>query len=100
DHNALANSNIFFPVTIERAVIRALEVTARSPLLFRGGRFHLAYSHQKAEGQGGVTGGLTDFSPESDSFLLDHDQRNTLSTGFIVDLTRRSFVSANIRYGS
>lgn len=100
DHNALGNSNIFFPLTIARARIRAFEVTARSPLLFGRGQFHLAYSHQKAEGQGAVTGGLTDFSPPVGFFLLDHDQRNTLSTGFTVNLPRRSFAAANIRYGS
>jgi outer membrane receptor for ferrienterochelin and colicin len=100
DHNTLANSNIFFPVTIARARIRAFEVTARSPLLFRRGQFHLAYSHQKAEGQGAVTGGLTDFSPPADFFLLDHDQRDTLSTGFTINLPRRTFVSTNLRYGS
>jgi outer membrane receptor for ferrienterochelin and colicin len=100
DHNALGNSNIFFPLTIERARIRAFEVTARSPLLFGRGQFHLAYSHQKAEGQGAVTGGLTDFSPPSGFFLLDHDQRNTLSTGLTVNLPQRSFVSTNLHYGS
>ncbi len=99
-HNALGNSNFFFPLTIEKARIRAFEVTARSPLLFGRAQFHLAYSHQKAEGQGGVTGGLTDFSPPADFFLLDHDQRNTLSTGMTVDLPQWSFVSTNIRYGS
>jgi len=100
DHNALGNSNIFFPLTIERARIRAFEVMARSPLLFGRGQFHLAYSHQKAEGQGAVTGGLTDFSPPAGFFLLDHDQRNTLSTGLTVNLPRRTFATANVRYGS
>ena len=100
DHNALANSNIFFPVTIERARMRAFEITARSPLLFRRGQFHLAYSRQKLEGQGAVTGGLTDFSPPTGFFLLDHDQRHTLSTGFTVNLPWQSFASTNIRYGS
>ena len=100
DHNALANSNIFFPLTIDRARIRAFEVTARSPLLFSRGRFHLAYSHQKIEGAGAVTGGLTDFSPPVGFFLLDHDQRNTLSTGFVLDLPGRSYASTNVRYGS
>ena len=46
DHDALGNSNIFFPLTIERARIRAFELTARSPQLFKRGQFHLAYSHQ------------------------------------------------------
>lgn len=100
DHEALANSNIFFPLTIDRARIRAFEATARSPMLFRRGQFHLAYSHQKIEGAGAVTGGLTDFSPPVGFFLLDHDQRNTLSTGFSVNLPGSSYLSTNVRYGS
>jgi hypothetical protein len=100
DHDALGNSNIFFPLTIERARIRALELTARSPQLFKRGEFYLAYSHQHAEGQGLVTGGLTDFSPPADLFFLDHDQRDTLSTGFTINLPSRSYISGNVRYGS
>ena len=100
DHDALGNSNIFFPLTIERVFIRAFEVTARSPMLFKRAQFHLAYSHQKIQGQGAVTGGLTDFSPPADLFLLDHDQRHTLSTGLTVNLPSRSYASGNILYGS
>jgi outer membrane receptor for ferrienterochelin and colicin len=100
DHQALSDSNIFFPLTIERARIRALEVTARSPLLFRRGQFRLAYSRQTVEGAGAVTGGLTDFSPPLGFFLLDHDQRHTLSAGFVINLPGRSFASTNVRYGS
>ncbi len=100
DHDALGNSNIFFPLTIERARIRAFEMTARSPQLFKRGQFYLAYSHQYAQGQGAVTGGLTDFSPPADLFFLDHDQRATLSTGFTINLPSRSYVSGNVRYGS
>lgn len=100
DHDALGNSNIFFPLTIERALIRGFEVTARSPLLFRRGQVYVAYSHQKAEGQGAVTGGLTDFSPPQGFFFLDHDQRDTLSTGFNITLPGRSYVAGNVRYGS
>jgi Carboxypeptidase regulatory-like domain/TonB-dependent Receptor Plug Domain len=100
DHDALGSSNIFFPLTIERARIRALELTARSPQLFKRGQLYFAYSHQRAQGQGFVTGGLTDFSPTADLFFLDHDQRNTLSTGFTINLPSRSYVSGNIRYGS
>jgi outer membrane receptor protein involved in Fe transport len=100
DHDALGNSNIFFPLTIERVRIRALEVTARSPLFFNRAEFHLAYSHQKIQGQGVVTGGLTDFSPPADLFFLDHDQRNTLSTGLTLNLPAHSYVSGNLLYGS
>lgn len=100
DHDVLGNSNIFFPVTIERALIRGFEVTLRSPLLFKRGQVYLAYSHQKAQGEGAVTGGLTDFSPPKGLFFLDHDQRNTLSTGFNVTLPSRAYVAGNVRYGS
>ena len=100
DHDALGNSNIFFPLTIEHARIRAFELTARSPQLFGRAQFHLAYSRQKIQGQGGVTGGLTDFSPPSDLFFLDHDQRDTLTTGLMVTLPARSYVSGHVQYGS
>ena len=100
DHDALGNSNIFFPLTIDRARIRAFELTARSPQLFKRVEFHLAYSHQRAQGQGSVTGGLTDFSPPEELFFLDHDQRDSLSTGLTVNLPSRSYVAGNVRYGS
>jgi outer membrane cobalamin receptor len=100
DHDVVGNSNIFVPLTIERARIRGFEVTARSPQLFRRGLFYLAYAHQRAEGQGAVTGGLTDFSPPADLFFLDHDQRDTLSTGFRLNLPSRSYLSGNVSYGS
>ena len=100
DHDALGNSNIFFPLTIEHGRMRGFEVTARSPQLFRHGQFYLAYSNQRLQGQGAVTGGLTDFSPPADLFFLDHDQRHTLSTGFTVNLPAHAYVSANISYGS
>jgi outer membrane cobalamin receptor len=100
DHDALGNSNIFFPLTIERALVRGFEVTVHSPLLFKRAQVYLAYSHQKTQGQGAVTGGLTDFSPPQDLFFLDHDQRNTLSTGFNVTLPGRTYVAGNVSYGS
>ncbi len=101
DHDALGNSNIFFPLTIERARIRGLEATVKSPRVFHRATFHLAYSHQKVEGAGSISGGLTDFSaPDADYFLLDHDQRNTLSSGVTSDLPRHTWISANVSYGS
>jgi outer membrane receptor protein involved in Fe transport len=47
-----------------------------------------------------VTGGLTDFAPPEGGFLLDHDQRHTLSAGFDVALPRRAWVAGNVYYGS
>jgi hypothetical protein len=101
DHDALGNSNIFLPLTIQGAVIKGLETAVRSPLLFRHYRAHLVYSNQRTQGVGAVTGGLTDFTPpESGNFFLDHDQRNTFSAGMEGDLPWRSFGSVAINYGS
>ena len=101
DHDVIGNSNIFFPLTIEHVRIRGFESTLRSPHLAGRFDFHLAYSHQSIEGSGGVTGGLTDFSPPPEAFFyLDHDQRNTLSTGFTSSLPCRSWLAANLNYGS
>ena len=86
DHDVLGNSNIFFPLTLERARIRGWEVTGSSPRLGGVASWHLAYSHQYAQWNGGITGGLvSDESCEDPICTLDHDQRDTLSTG--VNLT-------------
>jgi hypothetical protein len=101
DHDALGNSNIFLPLTIDRVRVRGLETSVRSPRLLGHARFHLAYSHQSVRGEGGVTGGLTDFSPPPIGFFyLDHDQRDTLSTGVFTDLPRQFWLSTNLSYGS
>jgi outer membrane receptor for ferrienterochelin and colicin len=100
DHNPLGNSNIFFPITIDGALIRGTEVTVRSPRTWPLGQFHLAYSYQTAEGNGSISGGLTDFSSGGGSFLLDHDQRQTFSAGFNAQVPRGVFVSADVAYGS
>jgi outer membrane receptor for ferrienterochelin and colicin len=101
DHDVLGNSNIFFPLTIDRARIHGTEVTIHSPRLWNRVQWHLAFSRQWAEGAGGVTGGLTDFSPPgSGYFFLDHDQRTTIATGANVDLPWRMWISANLSYGS
>jgi outer membrane receptor protein involved in Fe transport len=101
DHDALGNSNIFLPLTIQGAVIKGLETAFTSPLLMRHYRAHLVYSNQRVQGVGAVTGGLTDFEPpEEGNYFLDHDQRNTFSAGFEGDLPWRSFGSVAINYGS
>ena len=50
DHDVLGNSNIFFPLTIERARIRGWEANVNSPRIAGRANFHLAYSHQYAAG--------------------------------------------------
>ncbi len=101
DHDALSNSNIFFPLTIARARIHGWEALLHSPKIAKIVQLHLAYSRQWVQGSGGVTGGLTDFSaPESVWYYLDHDQRDTLSTGAQLTLPRRTWAAVNVAYGS
>jgi outer membrane cobalamin receptor len=101
DHDALGSSNIFFPLTIDRVFIRGFESTVQSPSVAGRFRVHLAYSHQTVEGEGGVVGGLTDFTPPVNGrFFLDHDQRDTLSAGTTVQLPRSGWIGGNLNYGS
>jgi hypothetical protein len=99
DHNSVGNSNVFFPVTIDGALIRGEELTIRSPRAWKVFQFHLAYSNQIALGIGAISGGLTDFSPSGGSFLLDHDQRHTFSAGLDAHLRYGAFASGNVYYG-
>ena len=101
DHNAIGNSNVFFPLTIDGARFYGWEVTVRSPQLFHRGEVYLAYSCARALGSGAVSGGLTDFSPpQSGYFLLDHDQRHTLHAGFNFSLPHGVLAGGNLYYGS
>jgi len=108
DHNNIGASNIFFPLTDTRALIRGWELTLRSPRIAHRGQLHLAYSNQIAEGGGVITGGLNNVavcSPNSDGITpylcpLDHDQRNTLNVGGDVSLPWRAYFSSNVYYGS
>jgi len=99
DHSCIGSGGCF-PITIDRAVIRGWEVTLRSPRIAHRGQIHLAYSNQIAEGALPITGGLTNFSPPSSLFPLDHDQRHTLNFGGDVALPWRAYASTNVYYGS
>ncbi|MGC2659102.1 MAG: TonB-dependent receptor [Bryobacteraceae bacterium] len=101
DHNAIGNSNVFFPLTVDHARLYGWEVSVRSPRLFHRGEVYLAYAYAHAEGAGAISGGLTDFSPpDSGYFLLDHDQRHTFHTGFNFDLPWHMTSGGNLYYGS
>jgi Carboxypeptidase regulatory-like domain/TonB dependent receptor-like, beta-barrel/TonB-dependent Receptor Plug Domain len=108
DHNNIGESNLFWPITWDAALIRGWELTLRSPRLWRRGQFHLAYANQIAEATAPITGGLIcppmnlmcplalmpGYSP------VDHDQRNTLNVGFNTSLPWQSYASTNVYYGS
>jgi outer membrane receptor protein involved in Fe transport len=104
DHDVLGNSNIFFPLSIERARIHGWESTLHSPRIRKRLELYLTYSNQQAEGAGVVTGGLlSDPGQLCDGggfCYLDHDQRNTLSAGFRAALPFRISAAGNLSYGS
>jgi outer membrane cobalamin receptor len=100
DHNNFNNSDIFFPITIQGARINGWELTLRSPRIYRRAQVYLTYSNQLALGFGNINGGLTDFSFGDGYGLLDHDQRNTLHLGGIVNLPWHSYASTDVYYAS
>ena len=107
DHASVGESNLYFPISIDGALIRGWEMTVRSPEIARHGQFHLAYSNQIAEQRGGITGGYACNVPTdpacNEGFQyepLDHDQRHTLNTGFTATLPLRTWFATNVYYGS
>ncbi len=107
DHSNLGESNMYFPIAVDGALVRAWELTLRSPELARLGQFHLTYSNQIAEQRGNIIGGFTcsvandpacDLGPSYTP--VDHDQRQTLNTGFTAKLPAKSWFSTNVYYGS
>jgi hypothetical protein len=107
DHSNIGESNIFWPLTWDAALIQGWETTLRSPRLWRRGQAHLAYSNQIAQAKGPFTGGLVcpipappGCEPAKGYAPVDHDQRNTLNLGFNSSLPWQVFASTNVYYGS
>ncbi|HEY3627148.1 MAG TPA: TonB-dependent receptor [Terracidiphilus sp.] len=108
DHSNLGESNMFFPIAVDGALVRSWQMTLRSPQIARRGQFHLAYSNQIAEQRGAIIGGFTCSLPGDDACTpsdfayrpVDHDQRHTLNTGFTAALPLRTWFATNVYYGS
>jgi hypothetical protein len=110
DHSNIGESSIYFPITDQGALVRAWELTLRSPRLGRFGQAHVAYSNQIGEQIGAITGGLICYgasqAPSDPCYVapgyspLDHDQRDTLNVGFNATLPWRAYASANYTFGS
>jgi hypothetical protein len=99
DHNNIGESNLFWPITWDAALIQGWELTLRSPRVWRYGQFHLAYANQIAQATSPITGGLL-FSIPPGYAPVDHDQRNTLNFGFNATLPWQTLASTNVYYGS
>jgi hypothetical protein len=107
DHSNLGESNMYFPIAVDGALVRAWEMTLHSPDLWRYGRFYVTYSNQIAEQRGNIIGGFTcsiptdpacDLGPQY--VPLDHDQRDTLNSGFTARLPWQAWFATNVYYGS
>jgi len=99
DHDVLGNSGIFVPLTDLGARITGTEVSVQSPYMHRVAMLRIAYSNQIAEGVGPITGGLLE-SSDFGTFLLDHDQRNTLSTVLSLHLPKQFWATPVYNFGS
>ena len=109
DHNNIGESNIFWPITWDYALIQGWEVTLRSPNVLHHGQFHLSLFKSDCPGNlahhRGSRLSPTDHSilwPRHSSRLspVDHDQRNTLNVGFNGSLPGHAYASTNVYYGS
>ncbi len=108
DHNNIGESNLFWPITWQAALIQGWETTLRSPNLWNRGQFHLAYANQIAQATAPITGGLICPPNNTQCPLLiepgyspvDHDQRNTLNLGFNANLPWQTYAATNVYYGS
>lgn len=107
DHSNIGESNMYFPIAVDGALVRAWEMTLRSPASARWGQFHLTYSNQIAEQRGNIIGGFTCSLPDDpacdlgpDYTPVDHDQRDTLNTGFTARLPYQTWFASNVYYGS
>lgn len=98
---------MYFPIAVDGALVRSWEMTLHTPPIAHLGRFYLTYSNQIAQQRGAIIGGFVckiqsdpacDLGPQYIS--LDHDQRDTLNTGFTANLPLHTWFSTNVYYGS
>ncbi len=99
DHDVVGDSGIFIPLTDLGAIISGTEVTLRSPRLFHTAQWRVAYSNQIGQGIGPITGGLLEFAPAG-NFLLDHDQRNTVTSVLSLTLPGDMWATPAYQFGS
>jgi hypothetical protein len=107
DHSNIGDSSIYFPITVDGALVRAWELTLRSPRIARLGQAHLAYSNQIAEQRGNITGGLICTpigDPACDAGFATRPSTTISATPSTSASTppcpRHAYASTNVYYGS
>ena len=108
DHSNLGESNMYFPIAVDGALIRAWEMTLHSPQLWRVGQLlrdllepdcASSAATLSADSRAAIaTDPACDLGPQYIS--LDHDQRDTLNTGFTANLPLHTWFASNVYYGS
>ncbi len=107
DHSCINESNACVAIAVDGALVRAWEMTLHSPELWQRGKLYVTYSNQIAQQRGNIIGGFTCSNPSDPAcdlgpqyIALDHDQRNTLNTGFTANLPLKTWFASNVYYGS
>ncbi len=108
DHSNLGESSMYFPIAVDGALVRAWELTLRSPRagasrpippdLLQPDRRAARQHHRRLYLQRSPTDPACDLGP--DYTPVDHDQRHTLNTGFTANLPAHTWFSTNVYYGS
>ncbi len=106
DDDVLLNTGVSFPITFDSARVEGTEVRLEMPAWGRISGV-ASWSNMLGTAVSPVTGGLFVEGGEAEElrdrrveFPISQDQRNTLAGSLQVNLTRRTWLSAGIRYGS
>ena len=106
DDDVLLNTGLSFPITFDSAKVEGTEARLELPSWGRVSAV-ASYSHMVGIAASPVTGGLfveggeaEELRDERVEFPISQDQRNTVAAHVQVDVTRRVWVSAGVRYGS
>ena len=106
DDDVFLNTGISFPITFDTAEIEGTEVRLETPR-WRGISAVASYSNMLGRTFSPVTGGLFVEGGEAEElrdvakeFPISQDQRNTVATMIRLQLHRRIWTSAGLRYGS
>ena len=107
DHSNLGESNMYFPIAVDGALVRAWEMTLRSPQLGRMGSFTWRTRTRSPSSAATLSAASPAASPPTrpatlarSYFPVDHDQRDTLNTGFTANLPQHTWFASNVYYGS